>query len=299
MSAPRLEKLLQQIGTLPTLPTVLMRVTELVNNPKTSALQLARVILDDPSLTARLLRLVNSPFYGFPRRIATVTEAITILGFHQVRNLIFSASVVDLLSVEETADFSPVRFWEHSVGVAVASGLIARHIRHEDREEVFVAGLVHDLGKLVEFQLVRKEFAEALALARTEDVPLRVAEQRVLGFTHDQVGRLLAEHWKLPVRLTEAVACHHRPDLSQGAKREAAAVHVADILVRALGFGAAGDDAVPPLEEEAWSRLRLPAGLLDSLVEDLDVQYHDALAILLPVGEARGARCERQHAHAR
>jgi len=146
--ATKLDQLVQQIGSLPTLPSVIVRVNEQVANPKTSALDLARTILEDQSLTARLLRLVNSPFYGFPRRIATVTEAVTILGFAPVRSLLLTASVVDLLVGEETPDFSPTGLWEHSVGAAVGAGLIARYTRHEDREEVFVAGLLHDVGKL-------------------------------------------------------------------------------------------------------------------------------------------------------
>lgn len=291
--ANKLETLLEQIGTLPTIPAIIMRVTDLVNNPKTSALQLARVILDDQALTARLLRLVNSPFYGFPRRIATVTEAITILGFHQVRNLLLTTSVVDLLSAEETAEFSPARLWEHSVATAVATGQLARHLRHEDREEVFVAGLLHDVGKLVEFQLMRREFGEVLALAWAEDIPIRAAEQRVLGFSHDQAGRLLAEQWKLPIRLTEAIACHHRPDLAQTAKREAAMVHVADILVRTLGLGSGGDDAVPPLDADAWQRLKLPLSLVDPLLAQLEEQYKDAQKILLSPLQVRAARGER------
>jgi putative nucleotidyltransferase with HDIG domain len=291
-----LEGMIEQIGALPTLPSVLLRVNDLVNNPKTSALQLSRIILDDQALTARLLRLVNSPFYGFPRRIATVTEAVTILGFHPVRNLLMTASVVDLLSAEGTPEFSPAKLWEHSVGTAVAAGLLARYTRHEDREEVFVAGLLHDVGKLVEFQLLRKEFKAALILARSENLPLRVAEKRILGFSHDQSGRALAEHWKLPLRLSEAVACHHRPDLAQDAKREAAIVHVADILCHAIGLGEDTDAAVPPLDEAAWERLHLPATVLEALLGELEEQHQEALAILVPsVGERRESIREPGH----
>jgi putative nucleotidyltransferase with HDIG domain len=285
-----LDTLVRQIGSLPTLPTVLQRVIELVNNPKTSAIQLARIILDDQALTARLLRLVNSPFYGFPRRISTVTEAVTILGFHAVRNLLVTASVVDLLQGEETAEFSPTRLWEHSIGTAVGAGLLARFSRSEDREEAFVAGLLHDVGKLVVYQVYPTEFMRALATARRDDLPLTVAEQRVLGFAHDQVGRLLTEHWKLPIRLSEAIACHHRPDLAQTARKEAAVVHVADIFSRALVLGSGGDDAVPPACEAAWTRLGLSDDVLDSLMVELEEQYEQARGAIL--GATQAARLE-------
>jgi len=290
--AMKLDHLVQQIGSLPTLPSVIVRVNEQVANPKTSALDLARTILEDQSLTARLLRLVNSPFYGFPRRIATVTEAVTILGFAPVRSLLLTASVVDLLVGEETPDFSPTGLWEHSVGAAVGAGLLARYTRHEDREEVFVAGLLHDVGKLVLFHFLTKEFLAVLETSRREDIPIRTAEQRLLGFTHDQVGRLLAERWKLPVRLSEAIGCHHRPDLAQVGKREAALVHVAEALTRALGLGSGGDDAVPMLEPECWRRLGLQTTILEPLMIELEEQYADARAILLSSLDSRPRRAE-------
>ena len=290
--AMKLDHLVQQIGSLPTLPSVIVRVNEQVGNPKTSALDLARTILEDQSLTARLLRLVNSPFYGFPRRIATVTEAVTILGFAPVRSLLLTASVVDLLVGEETPDFSPTGLWEHSVGAAVGAGLLARYTRHEDREEVFVAGLLHDVGKLVLFHFLTKEFLAVLETSRREDIPIRTAEQRLLGFTHDQVGRLLAERWKLPVRLSEAIGCHHRPDLAQVGKREAALVHVAEALTRALGLGSGGDDAVPVLEPETWRRLGLQTTILEPLMIELEEQYADARAILLSSLDNRPRRAE-------
>jgi HD-like signal output (HDOD) protein len=294
--ATRLDGLVQQIGSLPTLPSVILQVNEKVTNPKTSALDLARTILEDQALTARLLRLVNSPFYGFPRRIATVTEAVTILGFHPVRNLLLTASVVDLLVSDEMPEFSPTHLWEHSIGTAVAAGLLARYTRHEDREEVFVAGLVHDVGKLVLFRFVTKEFLNVLEAARSEDITIRAAEQRLLGFTHDQVGRLLAERWKFPVRLSEAIGCHHRPDLAQIGKREAAIVHAADILARALGLGSGGDDAVPPLDQEGWRRLGLAPTVLDPLIGELDEQYTEARGILLSGVENPSGRTGGAHA---
>lgn len=294
--APRLEFLVQQIDSLPTLPTILQRVTEMVNNPKTSAVQLSRIILDDQAMTARLLRLVNSPFYGFPRRIATVTEAVTILGFHALRNLVLTASVVDLLGADESVEFSPTRLWEHSISTAVAAGLLARYTRHDDREELFVGGLLHDVGKLVLYQFARREFLAAVSRARTGEMSLREAETALLGYSHDQVGRLLLERWKLPVRQAEAIACHHRPAVAQLAKREAAIIHLADILARALALGSGGDEFVPPLQAEAWERLELPVTVLDGLLEELEEQYTETQEILLAPLRQRGRQNGSRHA---
>ncbi len=288
--APRLEYLVQQLNSLPMLPAVIVRVNEQLNNPKTSALELARTILGDQALTARLLRLVNSPFYGFPRRISTVTEAVTILGFQPVRNLLLTSSVVDLLATEDTPDFSPGALWEHSVGTAVAAGLLARYTRHEEQEEVFVAGLLHDVGKLVMFHCIPKDYIKVIEAMRLEDLVMRAAEQKLLGFAHDQVGRLLTERWKLPVRLSEAIGCHHRPDLAQMSKREAAIVHMADVIARSIGFGSGGDDAVPPLDAQAWGRIGLPASTIETLVPEIEERYAEARTIILSQLENRPRR---------
>jgi len=170
----------------------------------------------------------------------------------------------------------------------VAAGLLARHLRYEDREVVFVGGLLHDVGKLVLFQSLRQDFLRALAAAREEDVPLRVAEQRVLGYTHECVGQLLAERWKLPARLGEAIGFHHRPEQALTARREAALVHLGDVLARALGLGSGGDDAVPPVQPECWARLGLPLEALEPLLQELEGQYADAREILLSSRPAPG-----------
>jgi HD-like signal output (HDOD) protein len=167
---------------------------------------------------------------------------------------------------------------------------LARYARHEDREEVFVAGLLHDVGKMVLFHFLTKDFLKVLEMARTEDIAIRAAEQRVLGFAHDQVGRLLAERWKLPVRLSEAIGYHHRPDLAQVGKREAAIVHAADVLTRALALGSGGDDAVPAIEPESWRRLGLPGTVLEALMGELDEQYTEARTILLNSADSHPRR---------
>ncbi len=279
--AQKLEQLVQQLTSLPMIPSVIVKVNEQASNPQTSALDLARTIMGDQALTARLLRIVNSPFYGFPRNVSTVTEAVTILGFNPVRNLLLSSSVVDLLTADETPEFSPIAHWEHSVGTAVAASRIGRYVRHEDQEELFVAALLHDVGKLVLFHCMPKEYATVRKTAQAEDLPLRTAEQRLLGYSHDQVGRLLAERWKLPVRLSETVGYHHRPDLAQVSKREATIVHTADIIAHAMSYGVGDDDAVPALNQECWETLGFPTASLDTMIDEIEERYQDARSVLL------------------
>ena len=275
-----LDRLSESMDSLPSLPPVLLRLTEAIRDPDTSARQWASILLQDPALTARLLRLVNSPYYGFPRRIATVTDALTLLGFRPVQHLLLTAAVVDLLHAEESLEFSAVSLWQHAVGTAVAAGLLGRAVGYRDHEALFVAGLLHDVGKLVEFQCLRPEFLQALALARAKDLPLHVAEEQVLGFGHAQAGRVLLEHWNLPLRLCEAVACHHQPDLAQEAQWEAAFLHVADGLAYGLGLGVGGQGTVGPVEIAAWEWVGLSTAGLAPLLAEIEAQHREVLAIL-------------------
>ena len=262
--------LLDRIEALPSLPPVLLRVTELLQDAHASTGMVAQAILRDPALTADVLRLVNSSFYGFPRRITTVTEAVTLLGAEAIRQLLLTAGVMHVLAGRETPEFSPTRLWAHSFATGVGAGLLARKAQRPQPEELVVAGLLHDVGKLVESQIFPAEFTAALAVARAEDVPLHTAERWLLGFTHTEAGQALAEKWRFPTRLAEILAVHHAPDQAREAPWEAAAVHVADALAQALSLGESGTDAVPPLAAGAWDALGLPQALLAPLLEELD-----------------------------
>jgi len=271
------DHLLDRIEALPSLPPVLLRVTTLLQDPRASTAMLARAILHDPALTADLLRLVNSSFYGFPRRITTVTEAVALLGGEAIRQLLLIAGVMNVLTRSETPGFSPSHLWVHSLATGVGAGLLARRAQRAQPEELVVAGLLHDVGKLVEFQIFPEEFAAALAVAREQDVSLQTAEQWLLGFTHTEAGHALAEKWRFPTRLAEVVATHHAPAQAREAPWDVAAIHVADALAQALHLGDNGTDAVPPLAEGTWDTLDLPQAMLEPLLEELDGQVRKTL----------------------
>ncbi|MCK7508765.1 MAG: HDOD domain-containing protein [Desulfobacterales bacterium] len=204
-----LKRLIARVEDLPTLPRTVLRITELVNDPRASAKDLARIITDDQVLTARLLKLVNSSFYGFPQRVSTVTGAIVLIGFDAIRNLLLTTSVFDLFPSRTTA--GPPRpgdalgpFARHARSAPRRS---ARSLRHEKLEELFVAGLLHDIGKIVEMTLLPEEFARITDRAsRGRGLLISAAETEVLGCTHADIGRLLAERWNLPAKLVTVIA---------------------------------------------------------------------------------------------
>jgi len=276
MSSSNLDKLIEKVEDLPTLPRTVLKITELVNNPKSSAKDLARVITDDQVLTARLLKLVNSSFYGFPQKISTVTGAIVLLGFDAIRNLLLTTSIFDLFSNEDKRQrFRREGLWDHSLGCAVGAKVIGNHLRHDKIEELFVSGLLHDIGKIVEMLFLPKEFAEVLCLMEEKRVLMMIAEQQVLGFTHGDVGELLAERWNLPLKLGKVIAHHHHPDLAGRYALEASIVHLADILCKALDLGSGGDHKVPPLDRKAWNNLKLDLGAIEPIMEEMEREFED------------------------
>ena len=281
MSIPDPQKIIEKIDDLPTLPRTVLKITELVNDPKSSAKDLARVITDDQVLTARLLKLVNSSFYGFPQRISTVTGAIVLLGFDAIRNLLLTTSVFDLFANRNRKKKQDQeRFWDHSLGCAVGAKVIGNYLRHDKIEELFVSGLLHDIGKIVEMLYLPGEFGKVVAVIDKEDILMTTAENKVLGYNHAEIGKLLAEKWNLPVKLVQVIAHHHQPNNAGGFAMEAAIVHLADIFCRALNLGYGGDNKIPPLDKQAWELLKINTSAIDTIMETLQREYRDISAFI-------------------
>jgi putative nucleotidyltransferase with HDIG domain len=226
--------------------------------------------------------VVNSPLYGFPRKISSVTEAIAILGFNAVKNLALSISVFDIFGDSKGPNgFDRKKFWEHSIGCAAAGKVLAKYIGYPEQEELFVAGLLHDIGKVVLDKFFHEMFQQIIDLVQEKDILMLEAEREILGFTHAEVGQELMKRWNLPSRLTEPIGYHHQPMKSQGFAKETAVIHLADILCRALDLGSGGDNKIPEIDKEAWKKLKLKPGSLESIMREIQQEFASAAAILI------------------
>jgi putative nucleotidyltransferase with HDIG domain len=276
MNAPDLNRIIARIEDLPTLPRTVLKITELVNDPQSSARDLARIITDDQVLAARLLKLVNSSFYGFPQPISTITGAIVLLGFDAIRNLLLTTSVFDIFPNRKKA--SQVRLeplWDHSLGCAVGAKVLGNHLRYDKVEELFVSGLLHDIGKIVEMIFMPEAFTQISHLIRNENILMITAEERILDYTHADVGKLLAEKWNLPPKLGSVIRHHHQPSSAGRFTLEAAIVHLADILCRSLNLGYGGDNKMPALDKTAWESLRISPQAIESMMAEIKREFDD------------------------
>ncbi|MCU0609234.1 MAG: HDOD domain-containing protein [Chitinispirillaceae bacterium] len=249
----RIRKITESVIGLPTLPTVVTKMIDQVDSPRTSAASLARLISSDQALTAKVLKLANSAYYGFPREISTVNMAIVVLGFNAVKEMGLSLSVFDVFkNTPSSGGFDVTRFWEHSIGCGVASRMLARVYRAPFAGEAFVAGLLHDIGKVILKQYFDTEFAEIIRLQKERSITLEEAEVEVIETSHAQIGAWLAEKWNLPKVIADTVLYHHRPWEAPAEPVFIACATLGDYLCHLSSVGGSGRLVPPVLDSRMW-----------------------------------------------
>jgi len=261
---------------VPSLPMIFTRIDESVNNPRSSLADIGKIISEDSSLTARLLKIVNSAFYSFPSKIETISRAVTIVGTQQLRDLALATSVMKLFQGIPPELMDMEAFWKHSIGCGVTARVLATYRREANVERFFVAGILHDIGRLILCMKDPDWMKMAITRCRNNDELLFKIEYEELGFDHAAVGRVLLQNWKLPASLEETVAFHHNPEAATRYPIEAAIIHVADVISHVLQLGNSGERFVPPLNSNAWERLQMTPSQLASLCEQVDRQYQEA-----------------------
>lgn len=237
----KLEKIRLFVDKMPSLSTTVSKVLEICSRPDTVPNDLNRVIALDPVLAGQVLKLINSAYYSLMNKVTSLTRAIIMLGLNTVKNLALSTAIIRSVSQAKKSRALPIRaFWAHSIAVGVMAKLLAagRGLSLAEREEYFVAGLLHDLGKIP----IGDEYTEVLARVETAQNPLVTVEQQVLGLDHEEVGAMIATKWKLNAVLTDAICHHHAPELAAAAHRDlVATVALADFYVCLFDIGDAGN----------------------------------------------------------
>lgn len=269
---PTIEYLISGIPTLGSCGGVLNEIESVLDNPESTLTDVGTVIEKDPDLTARLLKLGNSSFFGFPSRMETVSETISLIGIQQVQDLISVSIVVEIFDGVEESLVSMGSFWKHSLACGLAARQLALARRVPKPEKFFVAGLLHDIGRMVLYSRAPEQARQIFATYLSESILLREAEQKTLGFDHTEIGEALLKVWNYPANLWSTVRYHHHPMSAGPYQLEASLVHVADHIVNSMQHGSSGERYIPPLQSKAWERLNLDVDILDSIFETVDSQ---------------------------
>jgi len=258
-----LKKIIMDTKTLPTLPSVIHKLDSLSDNDKSSVQEMAKIVSSDQVLSARILRLANSPSYGF-YRVSTISNAMILLGVNVVKSLALSSSIFAIMEKDS------IGLWEHSLAVGVAANLISRKLRLPECEEIATAGLLHDIGKVIISIKCREAERDILKLVSARQIYIMEAEREIIDTDHAEVGGWLSKSWFLPDKLSEPITFHHDVVKSENHRIKTAVVHIADILISASGFGNSGDSFVPPIQQIAWDTLKMNEQLLAELVDEVE-----------------------------
>jgi HD-like signal output (HDOD) protein len=275
-----IEKLIEQDIALPEIPSIVIELNEVIANPLSTADQMAQVINKSPSLTAMLLKIVNSSFYGLPSKVDRVSLAVTLIGTRELSSLALGISIMSIFRSIPTSLLTMRSFLKHSLACGILSRLLAAQRTMRQTEQMFTAGLLHDIGRLILFIYFPEEALGALRQARQMSDQLCRVEKMRLACHHGHIGKYLLDRWRLPLIIENAVSFHHEPSDAPDPV-PAAIVHLADLMVNALGIGTSGERLVPPLDARAWDVLELSPSCFEVVIHQT-INQLNTLEFLLP-----------------
>ncbi|QJB55784.1 HDOD domain-containing protein [Pseudodesulfovibrio sp. zrk46] len=277
----KLNDVVTQEAALASLPNIFFEISEALKNPRSSAAYVAEVISKDVALSAKLLKMVNSPFYGFSSKIDTLSRAVTIVGTNQLTNLALGVSVIAAFDDIPEEFFTLKEFWLHSVTCGIVARLLASKAGLQGDEKFFVAGLLHDIGRLIMLKNHPQASTDVLRPAKVGRRALVDVERTVWGCTHADIGGKLLKMWRLPAFLEVLIHHHHNP-LQASMPAEASVIHLADFITHGLGIGASGASLVPEFDPRTWEMLKLDKDDLFMICRQAERQARDVMAAFFP-----------------
>lgn len=236
------QDIVSRVGELQPLPDTVLRLIHLVNDPRSSVDDIIETIKYDQTVTSQMLRIANSAFFGFTREISSLSEALRVLGTLKVLQIVLAVHSNSLLARGQKGyGLEPGILWQHSVGVALASAVLADRLRNPNRNLLFTAGLLHDIGKVILNEYVADEFARIVQTVTEQKTSFLEAEKQILGFSHDEIGALVGEKWKLPEGIILGIRYHHEPEALDPPSPLVDILHLADCICLMLGVGLGSD----------------------------------------------------------
>lgn len=270
---------------IPSLPDVYYRFKDAMDDPEGSFEEISKIISTDTGLSARLLRIVNSAYYGTPSKVETISHAIGVVGLEQLNNLVISTVIMERFKGIPDSVINMESFWKHSIACGLAAKTIAVHIGEDNAERFFVSGILHDIGRLVMAMSSPFNVLSVFMRCKSKNISLEESENDILGFNHADVGKHLLKTWGLPVFHQEVTGNHHQPTKNPTFSKEASIVNVADHIVNKLELGDSGESSFsPPIDPTAWDLIALPHDVtLEKLSHNIKKQFNSTLQAFLQV----------------
>ena len=265
------KKIMQQEVKLPELPSVVFKLNEIIADPLSSADDIAQIVSKSPSLATVLLKIVNSSFFGFPSKIDNISRAVTIIGTREIGTLALGISVMTVFEDISETLINMKHFLRHCFSCGIISRILAAQKDLPQTEQIFVSGLLHDIGRTIVYKYFPMHAGTLLNRSIESGRPLYQEERNVLGCRHTDLGRLLLKKWKLPSVLENNISCHHNPSAANDPV-QATIVHMADIISNSLGLGSSGERLVPPLDYKSWDSLGLSPSCFSIVIRQVTDQ---------------------------
>lgn len=257
----------EKIKNIPSLPEIITKSIEIMQDKNTSANDLSKVISNDIGLTARVLKLVNSAYYGFPKQISTIQQAISILGFTTIKGVILSASIFKMFSDKNNQMFNYKDFWKHSLLVATGTRKLSKYLENNLKDDIFAAAFLHDIGKVIFAQYDRQNYSQVCKFENLTDKEYMKKEEEVCGLNHCEIANIVAYSWNLPEIFCDIITYHHYPQNSFKFEKECTIVFLSDLIVKSV------------MSNENLTNDNIPLDLLENLGISVDNMYsvHDEL----------------------
>jgi len=276
-----IDKILKQIEDIPTLPTIYTSLINAISNPRSSVSDVANIVAQDISTSTKLLKTVNSSIFSLRKKVDTVSEAIFHLGFNEVKNIVVSLSVINIFKdISSISHFNVLDLWKHSLGVAVTTRNIGQIIGYKNLENYFLAGLIHDIGKLFFLKVIPDNYSYVISEVIENNLTIEEAENKILGINHRDVGALLAEKWELPESIVNSIKYHNTGFIEDSPNLQTACVHLANIITRTMELGYTGDNYIHKPNDKIWDVIKLQNKQIKSIVPKIKEDFKQSLSIL-------------------
>ena len=278
--SPRLKDLIKKEIELISPPDIYLQLNRVLENISASGDHIAEVVGRDPGIAAKLLKIVNSPIYGKPGKVDSLKQAVFLLGARALTELVLGISLVDRFKGNSTNRQLLRKVWIHSIACGVIARVLASYRKDLDPERCFLGGLLHDIGRIILFKQIPRRMADIYRYSKKNQIPLHIAEERLLGFNHSLVGEELFRHWNFPIELINIVGRHHNPVLARDMV-ETSLIHLADIISIVNEYGLSASQTAPFLAPQAWEALNLPISVLAATISKSRRQIADMIDIML------------------